>query len=123
MSSTAIQDNPLRELAAQIVEEFCALLEDKGMKIPSDDREGNEEEAAIYGKEYYNLKDGITKMLEERVEAKPPEEQKTEYHCQSCEQDISLARPTGEHAFLMVLINQGSVILHLLEHIAANTED
>ena len=49
----------------EIFEEF---LEDKGITIPSDDREGKPEEARIFGSEYYQLEDEITEYLEESGE-------------------------------------------------------
>jgi len=52
-----------RELASKIIEVFENLLEEKGIKIPSKDREGNEEEASIFGREYYRLEDEITSIL------------------------------------------------------------
>lgn len=40
-----------------------------GIKLayPSDDREGNEDEACFFGEPYYNLEDKITSMLLERL--------------------------------------------------------
>ena len=64
---TPIQDDPYRELACDIIEHFCGLLSDKGMKVPSDDREGNDDEAPIYGAEYYELEDAITRDLKEHT--------------------------------------------------------
>lgn len=52
-----------REIAIEILEEFEDLLEGKNITIPSEDREGNEEEARIYGFEYYNLEDNITGVI------------------------------------------------------------
>ena len=52
-----------REMAANIIDEFEDLLDDKGITIPSSDREGNEDEARIYGPEYYELEDEITELL------------------------------------------------------------
>ena len=53
-----------RELAIQIIERFETLLEEKGIKIPSKDREGNDTESCIYGTEYYRLEDEITEILD-----------------------------------------------------------
>lgn len=52
-----------REVAIQIIDEFEELLAEKNVMIPSDDREGREEEACIYGTEYYQLEDSITDIL------------------------------------------------------------
>ena len=40
------------------------MLERKNITIPSDDREGREEEARLYGSEYYELEDRIVEILE-----------------------------------------------------------
>jgi hypothetical protein len=52
-----------RELAINIIEEFEDLLEENNLTIPDRDREGNEEEARLYGITYYNLEDKITEMI------------------------------------------------------------
>jgi len=55
-----------RRIAIEILDEFEELLAEKGIKIPSDDREtDNENEACLYGTEYYNLEDGITDILKQ----------------------------------------------------------
>jgi hypothetical protein len=53
-----------RELSIEILDLFEELLEEKNITIPSEDREGNESEARIYGSEYYSLEDRITEILE-----------------------------------------------------------
>ncbi len=55
--------NKKRELAIKIISEFEELLSCHNIKIPSSDREGNKEEACIYGTTYYNLEDKITDIL------------------------------------------------------------
>jgi hypothetical protein len=52
-----------RQLAITIIDEFEDLLAEKDITIPSADREGREEEACIYGSEYWRLEDTITDML------------------------------------------------------------
>lgn len=52
-----------REIAIEIIDEFEELLERHEINIPSDDREGNEEEAHIYGCDYWRLEDTITDIL------------------------------------------------------------
>ena len=53
-----------REIAIEILDEFEELLAAKGIKIPSDDREsGGENEACLYGSEYYELEDAIADIL------------------------------------------------------------
>ena len=53
-----------RELAIRIISEFEELLAGHDINIPDRDREGNEEEACIYGVTYYSLEDKITEMIE-----------------------------------------------------------
>ena len=52
-----------REVAIRIVDQFEELLAEKGIMIPSADREGGEEEACLYGTEYYLLEDVVTEIL------------------------------------------------------------
>jgi hypothetical protein len=52
-----------RRIANEILDEFEELLDEKGIVIPSDDREDREEEACLYGTEYYRLEDSITDLL------------------------------------------------------------
>ena len=59
--------HPLRQLAIQILDEFEELLAEKNVMIPSDDREGGEEEACLYGEEYYQLEDAIVDILVEEA--------------------------------------------------------
>ncbi len=56
-----------REMAICILDEFEELLAAKGIKIPSDDREGREEEACLFGTEYYELADAIMDILPEEI--------------------------------------------------------
>ena len=53
----------LKEIAHTIIGQFEMLLNKKDITIPSDDREGNEDEARIFGKEYYDLEDKIENIL------------------------------------------------------------
>lgn len=59
-----IQQN--KELAAQIIDEFEKLLQKNNMKIPSEEREYNEDEACIYGTLYYDLEDNIIQILNKK---------------------------------------------------------
>ena len=63
--------NKARRIAIEILDEFEELLGEKGIVIPSDDREGREEEACLYGTEYYRLEDTITDILVEETRARP----------------------------------------------------
>ena len=55
-----------REKAIQIIEKFENLLSKKDIKIPSKDRENKENEACIYGTEYYELEDAIVEILDNK---------------------------------------------------------
>jgi predicted HTH domain antitoxin len=59
--------NKARRIAIRILDEFEELLAEKGIRIPSSDREGRSEEACLYGSEYYRLEDAITAILQETV--------------------------------------------------------
>jgi hypothetical protein len=63
--------HPLRQLAIRILDEFEELLAEKNVVIQSDDREGREEEACLYGSEYYGLEDAIVGILVEATEPRP----------------------------------------------------
>lgn len=54
----------LRYWAGAIIDKFEELLNKYDITLPSEDREGNEDEAAIYGTDYYQLEDEITNLLE-----------------------------------------------------------
>lgn len=59
-----------RKLAIKIIDKFEELLNKYNIKLPNDEREGNEEEASIYGKDYFNLEDEITNILDNYVATK-----------------------------------------------------
>ena len=59
-------DNELtnnRTLAVSIIHVFEDFLSNKGIDIPNPDKTGDEDEAIIYGEDYYYLEDTITNML------------------------------------------------------------
>ena len=58
-----MKEGDVRELAFAIIGDFEELLAENDIRIPSADREGREEEACIYGTEYYLLEDAITDIL------------------------------------------------------------
>lgn len=62
-----MDEEKAREVAIQILDEFEELLAAKAVKIPSDDREGREEEACLYASEYYALEDAVVGILVERT--------------------------------------------------------
>ena len=57
-----------REIAARIIDEFENLLLEHEIKLPNDERTGDETESCIYGSDYYNLEDKITSILYEERE-------------------------------------------------------
>lgn len=73
--------NKYRELAISIIEEFEEMLDAMDISLPSKDREGNPEEARIYGTEYYLLEDTITDLLKKHIRKwKRKNEQKRKMH-------------------------------------------
>jgi len=61
-------EEDFRKVAHQIIGEFEFLLDEKGIKIPSESREDSEkpdEDACIYGVEYYRLEDSILNILQD----------------------------------------------------------
>lgn len=52
-----------RGIAIMILDIFEGMLADKGIIIPDEDREGDEDEACLYGSTYYELEDAITELL------------------------------------------------------------
>ena len=56
-----------RGLASMIVDFFEELLAEKNIYIPNNEREGDEDEACIYGDDYYILEDQITELLCEHI--------------------------------------------------------
>ena len=58
----------LRPIANEICDLFEDLLDKHNIDIPDDDREGNEEEAHIYGMTYAELEDKVKEILVEFAE-------------------------------------------------------
>lgn len=52
-----------RGIAIMILDIFEDMLDEKGIMIPDEDREGDEGEACLYGSTYYELEDAITELL------------------------------------------------------------
>ena len=52
-----------KEKAAEIIDRFEDLLAINDIKIPNENREGNDDEACIYGDDYYNLEESIMEIL------------------------------------------------------------
>lgn len=57
-----------RIIANKIIDKFEELLKKYNIKIPNQERTNNEDEACIYGSDYYNLEDGITEILDNFIE-------------------------------------------------------
>ena len=55
--------NKARRKAIEVIEFFEEFLNEKNITIPSSDREGNDNEARIYGSEYYELEDSLTEWF------------------------------------------------------------
>ena len=62
------KSTPNRELAIKIIDEFENLLSIYNIKLPSEDRENDETEACIFGKNYYELEDTITEILDNSIQ-------------------------------------------------------
>lgn len=60
----------MRYWADVIIKKFEDLLNKYNIKLPCNDREGREDEAAIYGADYYELEDVITDILEQQQKTK-----------------------------------------------------
>jgi len=54
-----------RKMAIEILAEVEDMLDRLDITIPSEDREGNESEARLYGNEYWQLEDAITEIIKE----------------------------------------------------------
>ena len=52
-----------RGIAIMIMDIFEDMLADKGIMIPDEEREGDEDEACIYGSTYYELEDKIAELI------------------------------------------------------------
>lgn len=55
-----------RSLVGEMLDLVEHLLDEKDITIPSDDREGDEDEARLYGMEYAGLLDGFEGILNEQ---------------------------------------------------------
>lgn len=58
----------IREYAAGICDVFENLLAEHDILIPDEEREGEEEEACLYGDAYYATEDRIVEILTELLE-------------------------------------------------------
>ena len=55
-----------RDTAIKIIDEFSSILDGNNIKIPDDNRTGDESESSIYGATYYKLEDSIINILSEK---------------------------------------------------------
>ncbi len=56
-----------RKIAIKIIDLFEDLLNRKNIIIPNGERENSKDEAAIYGRDYYELEDEIVEILEQKT--------------------------------------------------------
>lgn len=63
-----IDKDTIIQLAHNVLDDFEDMLADKGIKIPSEDREGDEEEACLFGDAYYNLEDKVIDTIGNTLE-------------------------------------------------------
>jgi hypothetical protein len=57
----------IRQISAEIADIFDSLLADNDIMVPDEDREGDEDEAPLYGATYSDFEDGITEQLADIV--------------------------------------------------------
>ena len=57
-----------RGITIMILQIFEEILSDKGIMIPDENREGEDDEACLFGSTYYELEDRITELLCEYVD-------------------------------------------------------
>jgi len=68
-----MEEQEAREMAIVILDEFEELLAEHDIVIPSEDREGREEEACLYGSQYYDLEDEIVSLLTQAPKRPQPQ--------------------------------------------------
>lgn len=73
-----MEEIKVRKFAATICDLFEDVLDEYGIDIPDGDREGNEEEAHIYGITYAQLEDDVKEVLMEFAEKIKREDVKLE---------------------------------------------
>lgn len=83
-----------RELAISIIDEFEELLDKKNLTIQSDDREGRDEEARIYGSEYYQLEDSITQLLIQKYKEVKTMEESIHKHINENPDSLEIGTPS-----------------------------
>ena len=59
--------NKARELAIEILDMFEDVLDEHGIMVPDEFREGEESEACLYGATYAILEDRIVSLLEDYI--------------------------------------------------------
>lgn len=53
----------IRQISAEVADIYDSLLADNNIMVPDEDREGDEDEAPLYGCTYSDFEDGITEQL------------------------------------------------------------
>ena len=53
----------IRQISAEVADIYDSLLADNDILVPDEDREGDEDEAPLYGETYSTFEDGITGEL------------------------------------------------------------
>ena len=56
-----------RDVVCQVLCTFEEMLDQKGIMIPSEDRDGEEDEACLYGRDYCDLEGRIAEILMQAV--------------------------------------------------------
>jgi hypothetical protein len=67
-NKTKVDAISIRECAAEICDVFEELLADHGILIPNDEREGEEDEACLFGDDYYWTEDSVVEILTKLLE-------------------------------------------------------
>lgn len=58
-----MNEKEARNLAIYLLNEVEELLDEHNIEVPDADREGNKEEASLYGTTYYNLEDTFVRLI------------------------------------------------------------
>lgn len=57
----------LRQFSVSILNAVESLLDSKDITIPNDDREGDQDEGRLYGRDYYELEEVVVRILDNLV--------------------------------------------------------
>lgn len=67
VNNHCVEETPLRSTAVAIIDLFEDILDKNDITIPDEYRQGDPDEARIYGDTYYALENSITGILERLV--------------------------------------------------------